>query len=672
MNSGRNNQPLNDSASEHYTIPMQNEILWTPTPSSSNTEMARYLKHVSETFPIRDICDYDSLYRWSVDHYDEFWQDWFHYSGIIFNGDATPVLTGSGLRGTRFFPQVHLNFAENLMRHLGASTALAGISESRGDQDISFDELRSQVGTIQQRLKQRGIESGDRVAAFVPNIPETVVAALATAASGAIWSSCSPDFGTQSVIDRFEQIEPKLLFCVNGFVHNGKTIDCREKIIEISAQLPSLQTIVVIELIDLPIAPQASDVWFLWNDWTAGEKHEPIFKRLPFNHPLYIMYSSGTTGKPKCIVHGAGGTLLQQTKELILHTDVRPGDNITYITTCGWMMWNWLIAALYTGAEVTLFDGFPAVPTIARLWDLIDQRGITHFGTSPKYLGACRRRLTPSETHNLSSLRVIMSTGAPLQPEDFDWIYQSVKPNVQLSSISGGTDIISCFMLGNPLLSVHRGEIQCLGLGMHVESVDSQFHPLDAGSSQKGELVCRTPFVSMPVMFWNDTDGEKYRQAYFSEGGERWAHGDLIAITGSQGKCGGVIVYGRSDATLKPGGVRIGTAEIYRIVENLPEVADSLVIGQPWRGDIRVVLYIKLKLGFSLDNLLKSKIRSTLQTKASAKHAPGLIIEVDKIPYTRSGKKVELAIRDIAMGLEPTNREALQDPTAFDEYYKLS
>ena len=345
--------------------------------------MARYLKHVSETFPTHDICDYESLYRWSVDHYDEFWQDWLHYSGIIFDGDATPALTGSGLRGSRFFPQVRLNFAENLLRHTGASTSLAGISESRGDQDISFDELRSQVGTIQHRLREHDIESGDRVAAFVPNIPETVVAALATAASGAIWSSCSPDFGTQSVIDRFEQIEPKLLFCVNGFVHNGKTIDCREKIIEISTQLPSLQTIVVIELIDLPIAPQASDDWFLWNDWTAGEKHEPTFKRLPFDHPLYIMYSSGTTGKPKCIVHGAGGTLLQQTKELILHTDVRPGDNITYITTCGWMMWNWLIAALYTGAEVTLFDGFPAVPTIARLWDLIDQRVITHFGTSP-------------------------------------------------------------------------------------------------------------------------------------------------------------------------------------------------------------------------------------------------------------------------------------------------
>ena len=651
---------------------MQNEFLWNPTPSSSNTEMARYLKHAGERFSTHDICDYDSLYRWSVDHYDDFWHDWLHYSEIIFDGDATPILEGSGLRETTFFPGLRLNFAENLLRHTGKSTALAGISESRIHQNISFDELRSQVGTIQQQLRQHDIRSGDRIAAFMPNIPETVVAALATSASGAIWSSCSPDFGTQSVVERFEQIEPKLLFCVNGFVHNGKVIDCREKISEISAQLPSLTTIVVIELVDLPNGSQASDDWSLWNDWAAGEKYQPTYERLPFNHPLYIMYSSGTTGKPKCIVHGAGGTLLQQTKELMLHTDVQSGDNITYITTCGWMMWNWLIAALYTGAEVTLFDGFPAAPTMTRLWDLIDERGITHFGTSPKYLGACRRRLTPLKTHQLNSLRVIMSTGAPLQPEDFDWVYQSVKADVQLSSISGGTDIISCFMLGNPLLPVYRGEIQCLGLGMHVEAVDSQFNPLAAGSSQKGELVCKSPFVSMPVKFWNDTDGEKYRKAYFNERSDRWAHGDLIEMTGSQGVCGGVIVYGRSDAILKPGGVRIGTAEIYRIVEDLPEVADSLVIGQPWRGDIRVVLYVKLKSGFSLDNVLQSRIRSALQTKASARHAPGLIIEVDKIPYTRSGKKVELAIRDIAMGLEPTNREALQDPTAFDEYHELS
>ena len=650
---------------------MQNELLWSPNTSSSDTAMARYIEHVSQQFPDRHVTDYDSLHHWSVEHFEEFWKDWLVYSGVIFEGTESPVLTGSGLRGTRFFPEVRLNFAENLLRIAGNTTALAGISEARDDQECSFDDLRMLVGTVQRQLHEQGIEIGDRIAAFMPNIPETVIAALATSAAGAIWSSCSPDFGTQSVVDRFEQIEPKLLFCVNGYIHNGQVIDCRPKLVELGARLPSLRMMVVIDLVDLPIDTLEVENFVLWDEWINDEQAEPNYERLPFDHPLYIMYSSGTTGKPKCIVHGAGGTLLQQTKELILHTDVRQGDNITYVTTCGWMMWNWLIAALYTGAEVTLFDGFPAAPTIARLWDLIDERGITHFGTSPKFLGACRRRLNPAETHRLESLRVILSTGAPLQPEDFEWVYQAVKTDVQLSSISGGTDIISCFMLGNPLLPVHRGEIQCLGIGMDVEAVDSNCLPLEHGSGAKGELVCKTPFVSMPVMFWNDPDGEKYRQAYFDQSEDRWAHGDLIEFTGSQGTCGGVIVYGRSDATLKPGGVRIGTAEIYRIVEDLPEIDDSIVIGQPWRGDIRVVLYVKLEDACELTPALESKIRTALKTQASARHVPGLIIKVNRIPYTRSGKKVELAVRDIAMGCEPANREALQDPAAFDCYFRL-
>ena len=644
---------------------MTNKRLWTPDTQASHSEMARYIEHVRSQFPEADVSGYDSLYRWSIDHYDQFWADWLEYSGVIYEGSINPPTTGEGLRATTFFPEVRLNFAENLLRHDGDSPAICGVSESREDTTITHSELRRQVAAIQQSLLRAGLQIGDRVAAFMPNIPETVVAALATTASGAIWSSCSPDFGVASVVDRFEQIEPTVLFCVNGYIHNGKLIDCREKIDQIKSSLPSVSQVVVIELVDLPMADNS---FTAWSEWAAPTGTQPGFARLPFNHPLYIMYSSGTTGKPKCIVHGAGGTLLQQLKELRLHSDVKPGDNITYVTTCGWMMWNWLIAALSTGAQVTLFDGFPATPTISRLWDLIDQAGITHFGTSPKFLGACRRRLEPKTSHALDSLRVIMSTGAPLQSEDFDWVYEKVKSDVQLSSISGGTDIISCFMLGNPTLPVHRGEIQCLGLGMDVEAADADFN---AVVNTKGELVCKSPFVSMPVAFWNDDDGEKYRNAYFAEREDRWCHGDLIEMTGSNGTCGGVIVYGRSDATLKPGGVRIGTAEIYRIVEELSEVEDSLVIGQPWRGDIRVVLYIKPIQGRQLDDELKSAIREALKTKASARHVPGLILQVEKIPYTRSGKKVELAVRDIAIGRSPANRDSLADPTALDCYDSL-
>lgn len=645
---------------------MSDEPLWSPKPSSSaNSKMARYLEHAQAAFPEAQITDYDSLHRWSVEHYEEFWHDWLHYSQILFEGATIPATTGSGMQDTSFFPHVKLNFAESLLRHDDDTVAIRGISESRKPEVITFSQLRELVGTVQSRLDEVGIGVGDRVAAVLPNTSEAVVAALATSANGAIWTSCSPDFGTQSIIDRFGQVEPNLLICVNGYTHNGNVIDCREKIEALQQQIPSIKTIVVIELVDFP---SLTIPHVRWQDWLNGPPQKPTFQKLPFEHPLYIMYSSGTTGKPKCIVHGAGGTLLQQIKELSLHCDLRPGDNITYITTCGWMMWNWLIAGLAVGSTITLFDGFPAQPTISRLWDLIDELDITHFGTSPRFLAACRRRLTPRNSHDLSSLRVILSTGSPLLPEDFDWIYNSVKEDVQLSSISGGTDIISCFMLGNPLLPVFRSEIQCLGLGMDVESVDSEFHQLHG---EKGELVCKTPFPSMPVRFWNDANGSKYRDAYFHHRADRWCHGDLIEMTGSQGQCGGVIVYGRSDATLNPGGVRIGTAEIYRIVEELPEVDDSLVIGLPWRGDIRIVLYVKLREGESLTGLLQQQIRTALTLQASARHVPGLIFQVEKIPYTRSGKKVELAIRDIAMGLEPENREALQDPTAFDCYQKI-
>jgi len=628
--------------------------------------MAKYLAHAQHSFPDAGIHDYNSLFDWSTTHYQQFWGDWLDFSQVIYSGDRAPTTSGTGLQGTSFFPNVRLNFAENLLKGNDDCIAVTCVSESRKTETVTFAELRQQVGAIQSQLIRLGVCSGDRVCAVLPNITESVVAALATAATGAIWSSCSPDFGVPSVVDRLGQIEPKVLITVNGYTHNGKTIDCRSKAEEIVSLIPSIQTMVVIELVDLPPLVCSHETW---KAWIHDNDAAPVFPHFPFDHPLYIMYSSGTTGKPKCIVHGAGGTLLQQTKELSLHCDVRSGDNITYITTCGWMMWNWLIAALANNSQITLFDGFPANPSIARMWDLIDDVEISHFGTSPRFLAACRRRLVPRDSHNLKTLRCILSTGSPLLPEDFDWIYESVKSDVQLSSISGGTDIISCFMLGNPILPVYRGEIQCLGLGMDVEAIDESSKTV---VRQKGELVCKTPFPSMPVSFWNDADGEKYFHAYFSRRADRWSHGDLIEITESQGHSGGIVVYGRSDATLNPGGVRIGTAEIYRIVEQLPEVADSLVIGQSFRGDIRIVLYVKLTDGITLSDDLQQKIRTSLGQQASARHVPGLIIQVTKIPYTRSGKKVELAVRDIALGLEPSNRESLQDPTAFDCYEKLN
>ena len=640
-------------------------MLWTPNDSADHSVMAQYLEHARHCFPDAGIHDYNSLFDWSTIHYEQFWSDWLDFSQVIYSGNCTPTTSGAGLQGTSFFPNVRLNFAENLLKGNDDCIAVTCVSESRKTETVTFAELRQRVGAIQSQLIRRGVCTGDRVCGVLPNITESVVAALATSATGAIWSSCSPDFGVPSVVDRLGQISPKVLITVNGYTHNGKTIDCRSKVEEIVSLIPSIQTVVVIELVDLP--PLAC-IHEPWKAWIRDNDAAPVFHHFPFDHPLYIMYSSGTTGKPKCIVHGAGGTLLQQTKELSLHCDVRSGDNITYITTCGWMMWNWLIAALANDAQITLFDGFPANPSIARMWDLIDEVGITHFGTSPRFLAACRRRLVPRDSHRLKALRCILSTGSPLLPEDFDWVYESVKPDVQLSSISGGTDIISCFMLGNPILPVYRGEIQCLGLGMDVEAVDESFTSV---VKQKGELVCKTPFPSMPVAFWNDPDGEKYSQAYFSRRADRWSHGDLIEITESQGRCGGIVVYGRSDATLNPGGVRIGTAEIYRVVEQLPEVVDSLVIGQPFRDDIRIVLYVKLDSGITLSDELQQKIRRTLGQQASARHIPGLVIQVAKIPYTRSGKKVELAVRDIALGLEPSNREALQDPTAFDCYEKI-
>ncbi|MBT4693430.1 MAG: acetoacetate--CoA ligase [Planctomycetaceae bacterium] len=643
-----------------------NRKLWQPAADACVTShMGRYLAHVQEMFPEEGVVDFDTLFRWSVREYQKFWADWLQYSGIVFEGTVQPVLERAKMPDAGFFPGVQLNFAENLLHKRGTGLAILGISESRATEKLSWDKLRQRVAQVAQALRDEGVGVGDRVAAVLPNIVEAVIAALATASIGAVWSSCSPDFGQRAVLERFSQISPRILLGVNAHVHNGKTIDCYDKFKRIVAELPSVQRAILLELVpaDDELKLNENSNMQLWEDWISRDSAELVFNRLPFGHPLVIMYSSGTSGPPKCIVHGAGGTLLQQAKELLLHCDLHAGDNLLYVTTTGWMMWNWMLSGLYAGASITLFDGFPARPSLNRLWDVVAECGITHFGSSPKFLAACRRRLQPKLSHDLSKLRVILSTGSPLAKEEFEWVYEYVKSDIQLSSISGGTDIISCFMLGNPLLPVFCSELQCYGLGMDVR--------VGEGDTPTGELVCCTPFVSMPIEFWNDTDGSRYNEAYFSRADGHWWHGDLIELTGSQGACGGIVVHGRSDATLKPGGVRIGTAEIYRIVESLPEVEDSIVVGQPWRGDIRVVLFVELAANLTLGDELRDSIRNWIRQEASVRHVPSLIIQVPEIPYTRSGKKVELAVRAIVCGDEPTNRESLVNPGSLDSFEKL-
>jgi len=643
-----------------------NRKLWQPADDACVTShMGRYLAHVQEMYPEEGVVDFDTLFSWSIREYQQFWSDWLQYSGVVFEGTSQPVLEQPKMPGAKFFPSVKLNFAENLLDKRGAGLAILGISESRATEKLSWDNLRQQVAQVAQALRDEGVGIGDRVAAVLPNISEAVIAALATASIGAVWSSCSPDFGQQAVLERFSQISPRVILGVNAYVHNGNIFDCYDKFKSIVAELPSVERAILLELVpagdELKLIDNVNIQ--MWHDWISSDPAELIFERLPFEHPLVIMYSSGTSGPPKCIVHGAGGTLLQQSKELLLHCDLRAGDNLLYVTTTGWMMWNWMLAGLFTGASITLFDGFAARPSLNRLWDVVTDCGITHFGTSPKFLSACRRRLEPKSSHDLSKLRVILSTGSPLAKEEFEWVYEHVKSDIQLSSISGGTDIISCFMLGNPLLPVFCSELQCYGLGMDVR--------IGEGSGSRGELVCCTPFVSMPIEFWNDADGSRYNEAYFSRADGHWWHGDMIELTGSQGSCGGIVVHGRSDATLKPGGVRIGTAEIYRIVESLTEVEDSIVVGQPWRGDIRVVLFVKLAANVTLGDELRDRIRDWIRQEASVRHVPALIIQVPEIPYTRSGKKVELTVRAIVCGDEPSNRESIANPTSLKYFEKL-
>lgn len=641
--------------------------LWTP--SAGRREAAnlhRFVRFVREATGNDDIGSYAPLYDFSIRHPERFWQLVWEFCGIRATGEFEPALVdGDEMPGARWFPNVQLNFAQNLLRFRDDRPALIFRNEWGHEREITYAELHAIVGRIAHALKDAGVAKGDRVAGFLPNLPETIIAMLAAASLGATWSSCSPDFGVHGVVDRFGQIEPKVLFCADAYAYGGKRHDCLGKVREVLAAIPSIERCVVV--------PYSGDALQLdglrnavsWDEFAGNEDHAPQFVPTPFDHPLYIMYSSGTTGKPKCIVHGAGGTLLQHLKELVLHTDLKRDDRIFYYTTCGWMMWNWLVSSLAVGASVVLYDGSPTWPDGNALWNLADEVGISIFGTSAKWIDATAKMgVKPRETHKLQALKTILSTGSPLAPESFDYVYRDVKERVLLASISGGTDIISCFALGNPLLPVYRGELQSRGLGMKVEILDEAGQPV---REQPGELACTAPFPSMPVSFWNDPDGEKYRAAYFSKVSDVWCHGDRAELTAHNG----IIIYGRSDATLNPGGVRIGTAEIYRQVEQLSEVLESVVVGQRWRGDERIVLFVRLREGVQLNDELREKIRNQIRENTTPRHVPAKILQVADIPRTISGKVSELAVRAMIHNEPVKNTDALANPQALECYSAL-
>ncbi len=628
----------------------------------TQSHMARYrdwLQAADET----PLADYQALHAWSVADIERFWQSIWDYTGVISANEPGPVLQSHAMPGARWFPEAQLNFAENLLRHALTSDAsrpaVHARSETRADFTLSCAELLAEVAALAAWMREMGIEPGDRVAAVVANIPEAIIGMLACASIGAVWSSASPDFGSAGILDRFGQIEPRLLICVNGYGYGGKVFDRTAQALELQRSMPSVEHLLMINNVPDIALPAAVVDWQDVQRRHAGA--QPEFAALPFDHPLYILYSSGTTGVPKCIMHGAGGTLLQHSKELILHGDLGPDDVLFYFTTCGWMMWNWLASGLLTGAELVLFDGNPGYPDMERLWQLAEDYRVTHFGTSAKFLGGCRNAgLQPGRSFDLDPMRVLLSTGSPLLPEDYDWAYSAVKTDMLLGSISGGTDIVSCFVGCSPLLPVRRGVIQCRMLGMDVQAFNDEGQPV---IGERGELVCLQPAPSMPLGFFNDSDGSRYRAAYFESFEGVWAHGDYIEFDEE----GGCIIHGRSDATLNPGGVRIGTAEIYRQVETLDEIADSLVVGQDWDGDVRVILLVVMNSGQTLDEPLRQRIRQRIRDNASPRHVPARIEAVEQVPYTRSGKKVELAVAKILRREPVTNREALANPEALEQ-----
>lgn len=636
--------------------------LWQPSPARvAGANITHFSDAMADLLGLR-FDDYRALHQWSIDNPEDFWGAVWDYTGVIAAGRGFTILVdGDKMPGAQWFPDARLNFAENLLRRRDDAPAVVFRGEDRVNRTLSYAELHRQVSRLSQALREAGVRPGDRVAGYVPNTPEALIAMLATSAIGGVWSSCSPDFGVQGVLDRFGQIEPKMLFSAEGYFYNGKRRDSMERLKAIRERLPTLSTVVVFPYTAEPEL-EGLDGGVTWGDFIEPfEPGEIEYEHLPFNHPLYIMYSSGTTGVPKCIVHGAGGTLLQHLKEHRLHVDVKRDDRLFYFTTCGWMMWNWLVSGLASEACLVLYDGSPFHPDGNAMFDFIDEAGINYFGTSAKFIDAvAKAELSPRDSHDLGSLRTILSTGSPLVPESFDFVYEHIKTDLCLSSISGGTDLLACFALGNPALPVWRGELQCKALGMAVEALDEEGNPQPPRN--KGELACVKPFPSMPIYFWNDADGAKYRKAYFETVPGVWCHGDYVEIT----EHGGLIIYGRSDATLNPGGVRIGTAEIYRQAEQVDEVVESIVIGQRWRGDTRVVLFVRLRDDVALDDDLAQRIRKQIRGNTTPRHVPAKILQVDDIPRTKSGKIVELAVRSVVHGQSVKNKEALANPEALE------
>lgn len=641
--------------------------LWTPSPEAvRSSEMVRFMEQANLRFGL-SLADYRQLHRWSVDNIPAFWELVWDYCGVI-GEKGTPLLSdGNRMPGAKFFPGARLSFAENMLRRTGASPAMIFRGEDRKRYQLTFDELHALVSKLQQAMKASGVSKGDRIAAMLPNLPESVAIMLAASSLGAIFSSCSPDFGERGVIDRFGQIQPKLFFACDGYWYAGKRIEIADKLDVVIKNLLTAEQVVIVPYLGeakqvASKLPRATDLEAFIAPFTAKTVE---FERLPFDHPLYILFSSGTTGVPKCIVHCAGGVLLQHLKEHKLHCGIRPGDRMFWFTTMGWMMWNWLVTGLAAEATLMLYDGSPFHPNNEVIFDYAAEEKIGFLGTSAKFIDAAKKAgLRPKDTHDLSAMRVLASTGSPLVPESFDYVYDAIKTDVHLASVSGGTDLAACFVGADPTAPVWRGEIQAPALGMAVEVWDDSGKPV---TGERGELVCTKPFPSMPVKFWNDPDGKKYHDAYFDRFPNVWCHGDFAEWTSH----GGMIIHGRSDATLNPQGVRIGTAEIYAQVEQIPEVVESIAIGQEWDGDTRIVLFVRLRDGMQLDDALIQKIRQQIRTGASPRHVPAKILQIADIPRTRSGKITELAVRDVVHGRAVKNTEALANPEALELYRDL-
>jgi acetoacetyl-CoA synthetase len=641
--------------------------LWAPSQERvKNSHMYRFMDFVNRKHK-KDFSEYPSLHEWSVDNIPDFWAAMWDFAEIKASRPYDEVVDNPyKMPGTRWFSGARLNFAENLLRFRDDHVALIFLGEDQEVRKVTYAQLYAEVASLAKPLRAMGIQPGDRVVGFMPNMPEAIFAMLAAASVGATWSSCSPDFGIKGVLDRFGQIKPRVLFTANGYWFKGKGLDSLGRIADILKELPSIEKVVVVPYTEK--APDISGVpkSVLYKDFRAPEADQDIpFTQLPFDHPHYIMYSSGTTGLPKCMVQSAGGVLINQLKELLLHTDLKREDRIFYFTTCGWMMWNWLTCSLAVGATLVLYDGNPFHPNPGALWKMTQDHKVTVFGTSAGYIAAVQGvGFKPAKEYDVSSLRAVLSTGSPLSVEGFDFIYHEVKEDLQLASISGGSDINGCFAGGNPMGPVYAGELQCRCLGMKVEAFDENGKPV---RNRQGELVCLAAAPPMPIYFWDDPQGEKYRNAYFDVYPGVWRHGDFIEINDR----GGVVIYGRSDATLNPGGVRIGTAEIYRQMEQIPEIEDSLVVGQDWKGDVRVILFVKMAQGQDLTDALKKKISTTLRTNASPRHVPAKILRVPDIPYTLNMKKVELAVKKVIQGQVVLNKDALRNPEALDYYAEI-